>query len=185
VSGHPWTTDQRELAHAMKAEGVLHSEIAKQVGRSVQSVTSMFHDIKVLGAAKPKKQRADRKPWSEGSGKPRHNIVTEMMRRRVLERVKDGVARKMIAAQMLISTSTVDNIIWRAQRDGEVSAIAPKGRWEKPADPIMSRARQLVATRLIKQRIGMDHIAEALSRDFPGPVVMPSDVVTFARGLAA
>jgi transposase len=154
----------------MKAEGLLHKEIAKQLGRTIQSVTSLLQ-----GNAE-RKLRAD---------KPRHTVVTEMMRRRVLERVADGVARKMIAAQMLISTSTVDNIIWRAQASGEVSAIAPKGRWEQPSDPIMTRARQLVATRMLKQRVCIDFVAEKLTLDFPGPKVLPSDVVDFARALAA
>jgi hypothetical protein len=169
MTGHCWSQDDTDTAFRMKRAGTMHKDIAAHLGRSVQSITSLFHDIKVLGS------------------KPKRIVITKTLRARVMALVTVGTSRQMIAAKLLVSESAVDACI---SSDKWVAKTPTGGRpariikVEAP-DPVMSRARQLVAARLLKQRHGMDHIAEALTRDLPGPVVLPRDVVEYVQSLAA
>jgi hypothetical protein len=173
VSNRRWSEDDRAAAYAMKSAGTMHKNIAAALGRSVQAVTSLFHDTKVLG--------------SPGT-RPKRTVITNMLRRRVMALVKDGMSRPMIAARIVISECVVDTCISSAKWDGTVVPLAGRPRRVPvvtAVDPVMTKARQLVAARMLKQRHAIDHVAEKLTRDLPGPVVLPRDVVEYMQSLAA
>jgi transposase len=168
-----WSQEDTDTAFQMKRAGTMHKDIAAHLGRSVQSITSLFHDTKVLGAP---------------GTRPKRTVITNMLRLRVMALVKDGLSRPMIAARLVISECVVDTCISSAKWDGTVVPIAGRTRRVPVVtvvDPVMTKARQLVAARLLKQRHAIDHVAEKLTRDLPGPVVLPRDVVEYVQSLAA
>jgi hypothetical protein len=164
MSTKPLSEETRTEARRLLAEGYTYRSIGQALNVNHSTIQKMVKRDKSAVAPEPMVHAL-----RQGSKIPME------IREQVIRALEHGMKRPFIVAKFGVSRWAVDNIAEAMPRKDECESLPE----------VWTGARKSVASRLLKKRFCIDHIAEELTRLFEGPAVLPRDVVSFSQSLGA